>query len=180
MGTTERTYLKCMTIHGFKTFPTRRLIKFSEGINVLFGSHNTGKTNILDAINWGMNDKKADGNVIFSGTESIPAMDFAEVELTFCNVKSDAADVIVSRRLERDGESRLMDNRFINGEQISFSDFSKRTDSMGLKIKVLANINEILPAFSSFVPAVDKTTIFVFDNVDSDITPDYIQYSCRL
>ena len=87
-------------------------------------------------------------------------------------MKSDTADVIVSRRLERDEGGGLINNRFINGEELSFSDFSKRTDSMGLKIKVLANINEILPAFSSFVPAVDKTTIFVFDNVDSDITPD--------
>ena len=46
----NKPYLKSMDIHGFRSFPNQTHIDFSPKINAILGAHETGKTNILDAI----------------------------------------------------------------------------------------------------------------------------------
>ncbi len=44
--------LKRLTISGFKSFPKRTSITFSEGISAIVGPNGSGKSNIVDAIRW--------------------------------------------------------------------------------------------------------------------------------
>lgn len=86
--------LKKIEIYGFKSFADHTVIEIDENQNFvcIVGPNGCGKSNISDAIRWVLGEasaKQIRGNnmrdVIFSGTEKIKAMNFAEVTLFFDN-----------------------------------------------------------------------------------------------
>jgi chromosome segregation protein len=123
--------IKRIEICGFKSFVDRTAISFPDPITSIVGPNGCGKSNIVDAIRWVMGEQSAKHlrgrameDVIFSGSETRGPAGLAEVSLTFDarGMASDAApdgvpwgavapeDIVVTRRLHRDGESEYLLN----------------------------------------------------------------------
>lgn len=114
--------LKKIEIHGFKSFADKTELEFGKGVTCLVGPNGCGKSNVVDAIKWALGEQRPTalrgdqmGDVIFKGNGRRPAMGFAEVSLVFDNEEEnlpiDSAEVAISRRLYRNGDSEYLINR---------------------------------------------------------------------
>lgn len=114
--------LSKITLHGFKSFAKKVDLHFDGRITAVVGPNGCGKTNIVDAIRWGLGEQKpsvlrADRmeNVIFGGAQSSRPLGMAEVSVFFDNSKLilpiDYTEVVVTRRLYRSGESEYLLNK---------------------------------------------------------------------
>ena len=115
-------YLSKLEIFGFKSFAQKTEIKFNQGVTAIVGPNGCGKTNIVDAIRWGLGEQKSNTlrsdkmeNVIFNGTSNRKPMGMAEVSLTIENTKgilpTEYTDVTITRRIFRSGESEYLLNK---------------------------------------------------------------------
>lgn len=115
-------YLSKLEIIGFKSFAHRTLLKFDAGMTSIVGPNGCGKTNVVDAIRWALGEQKAGTlrsdvmeNVIFNGTRTRKPLGMAEVSLTIENTKgilpTEYAEVTITRRLFRSGESEYLLNK---------------------------------------------------------------------
>ena len=114
--------LKKLEIYGFKSFAQRTEVIFNGGITGIVGPNGSGKSNIGDAVKWVLgeqNPRELRGgsmqDVIFNGTEKRKKLAYAEVTLIFENddgaLKTNFAEVAVTRRLYRSGESEYYLNK---------------------------------------------------------------------
>jgi len=114
-------HLKKIEIQGFKSFPEYTLIEFDKGMTAIVGPNGSGKSNVTDAIRWVLGEQSVRTlrggkmeDVIFNGTQSRRAMNYAEVSITIDNsdgvLEIDYSEVQVSRRLYRSGESEFQIN----------------------------------------------------------------------
>jgi len=101
--------IKRLELQGFKTFPERTKILFNTGITIIIGPNGTGKSNIVEAIQWVLGGQRVRSvrgekteDAIFSGTVKRPAMGMADVTLVLRN--SDE-DMLINHRVFRSGES---------------------------------------------------------------------------
>ncbi len=115
-------YFKQIEMVGFKSFADRTVVKLEPGMTAIVGPNGCGKSNILDAIRWCLGEQSAKAlrgahmqDVIFNGSETRQATGMAEVSLTFDNSDSrlpvDFAEVQVTRRVYRSGESEYLINK---------------------------------------------------------------------
>src|SRR5579862_2742310 len=95
--------IKKLELVGFKSFVDRTVLHFDHDVLGIVGPNGCGKSNIVDAIRWCMGEQSAKhlrgrsmDDVIFSGSESRSANEFAEVTLTFEN--EDGGDVPIEYR----------------------------------------------------------------------------------
>jgi chromosome segregation protein len=123
--------IKRIDICGFKSFVDKTSISFPDPITSIVGPNGCGKSNVVDAIRWVMGEQSAKHlrgrameDVIFAGSESRGPAGFAEVSLTFDarGLGVDTApggvpwgmaapeDIVVTRRLYRDGDSEYLLN----------------------------------------------------------------------
>lgn len=124
----NRTFLKSIYIQGFRCFKNEIHIVFSPELNAILGPNKVGKTSILNAIRWCLSKNKPNVNDFFSGNEDNPAMDFAEVGLTFSKVAKQNSDITIKRRIEKSDESKIVDERFYNGKRTSCKELTKLQD----------------------------------------------------
>jgi len=117
--------LKKLEITGFKSFVDKSAIEFPTGISAVVGPNGCGKSNVIDALRWVMGEQsvkqlrgKSMEDVIFSGTHGRPPLNMAEVSLTLANDNGSApeelkdfAEIMITRRLYRSGESAYFINR---------------------------------------------------------------------
>ncbi|MBO7452282.1 MAG: chromosome segregation protein SMC [Clostridiales bacterium] len=114
-------FLKKLELQGFKSFPEYTLIEFDRGMTAVVGPNGSGKSNVTDAIRWVLGEQSVKSlrggkmeDVIFNGTQSRKAMNYAEVSMTLDN--SDHAldyefnEIQITRRLYRSGESEYQIN----------------------------------------------------------------------
>jgi chromosome segregation protein len=123
--------IKRIEICGFKSFVEKTSIAFPDPVTSIVGPNGCGKSNIVDAIRWVMGEQSAKHlrgrameDVIFAGSETRGPAGLAEVSLTFDarGLAADVApggvpwgaagpeDIVVTRRLYRDGESDYLLN----------------------------------------------------------------------
>lgn len=109
-------------MHGFKSFADPTAVNLDLGITAIVGPNGCGKSNILDALRWGLGEQSAKElrgshmqDVIFNGSGGRPATGMAEVALTFDNADGqlpiDFNEVEVMRRVYRSGESEYLLNK---------------------------------------------------------------------
>ncbi|MCC6729176.1 MAG: chromosome segregation protein SMC [Chthonomonadales bacterium] len=113
--------LKSLCLLGFKTFADRTEVGFADGMTAVVGPNGCGKSNIADALLWVTGEQNprllrgADSrDVIFAGTDRRKPVGMAEVRLTLDNSDQSLplrfAEVAISRRLFRSGESQYLLN----------------------------------------------------------------------
>ncbi|ULG75109.1 chromosome segregation protein SMC [Macrococcus brunensis] len=114
-------YLKTVEAYGFKSFADKTKVEFDQGLTAIIGPNGSGKSNITDAIRWVLGEQSAKSlrgarmeDVIFSGTETRQALNYAEVTLKLDNSERqiDADPQLnITRRLYRSGESEYFINQ---------------------------------------------------------------------
>ncbi|MFQ5579855.1 MAG: chromosome segregation protein SMC [Nitrospiria bacterium] len=117
--------LKSLEIFGFKTFFDKTILSFQPGMTAIVGPNGCGKSNLLDAILWVLGEQSPKNlrgermeDVIFNGTELRKPLGLAEVSLTFGDISNELpppyspyAEITISRRLYRSGESEYYINK---------------------------------------------------------------------
>ncbi len=117
--------IKRVEILGFKSFVDRVNLDFQSGVAGIVGPNGCGKSNIVDAIRWAMGEQNAKHlrgrameDVIFGGSESRKPHGMAEVNMVFGNEDGlapaafrDYAEIMVTRRLYRNGDSEYLINK---------------------------------------------------------------------
>ncbi|HEX2242888.1 MAG TPA: chromosome segregation protein SMC, partial [Gammaproteobacteria bacterium] len=117
--------LKRLEMVGFKSFADKTLVELNPGITAIVGPNGCGKSNIVDALRWAMGEQSARHlrghqmeDVVFAGSDSLPATGMAEVSLTFDNEDgrgpveyNSLSEIMVTRRLFRSGESEYAINK---------------------------------------------------------------------
>jgi chromosome segregation protein len=115
-------YLQSLEIIGFKSFAAKTVLNFHRGVTAVVGPNGCGKSNVLDAIRWVLGEQSAKAlrggemsDVIFSGTDSRPALGMAEVSMTFAECEKELGtewnEVRITRRVYRDGKSEYFINK---------------------------------------------------------------------
>ena len=111
-----------LEIYGFKSFAKRTEIVFPQNVTGIVGPNGSGKSNIGDAVRWVLGEQSAKtlrgasmSDVIFNGTQKRKPLSYCEVSLVFDNddhaLAMEAAEVMVTRRVYRNGESEYYLNR---------------------------------------------------------------------
>ena len=131
--------LKRLEMLGYKSFATRTVFGFDEGITAIVGPNGSGKSNIADAVRWVMGEQsyssmraKTTEDMIFAGSRSRTRLGMAEVLLVFDNSSGwlplDFAEVSVGRRAYRSGENEYL----LNGNKVRYRDILELFGGAGL------------------------------------------------
>jgi chromosome segregation protein len=117
--------LKRLEMIGFKSFAQRTVVEMNPGVTAVVGPNGCGKSNIVDALRWAMGEQSARHlrghqmeDVVFNGSDSLPATGMAEVSIVFDNEDgrgpaeyANFSEIMVTRRLFRSGESEYAINK---------------------------------------------------------------------
>jgi len=121
-------FLQKLEIQGFKSFAEKTTFLFPArdgdrcGITGVIGPNGSGKSNVADAVRWVLGEQslkllrsKRAEDVIFFGSGQKAQKGFCEVSLFFNNddhaIPLDFAEVVITRRLFRDGMSEYVLNK---------------------------------------------------------------------
>ena len=118
--------IKQLELKGFKSFRNRTVIRFGPGTSCIVGPNGCGKSNVIDAFLWVMGETapkhlrgSSMGDVIFAGTEKHPPAGIAEVSLVMERTEKQKSfpapyegfsEIMLTRRLDRDGKSDYLIN----------------------------------------------------------------------
>jgi chromosome segregation protein len=121
-----------LKLTGFKSFVEPAELRIEPGLTGVVGPNGCGKSNLLEAIRWVMGEgspKSLRGggmeDIIFAGTATRPARDFAEVSLLIERAGGDAdndedGESEVTRRIERGaGSAYRIDGRDVRQKDVS-------------------------------------------------------------
>lgn len=122
-------YLQKLEIQGFKSFAQKTTMEFTPGITAVVGPNGTGKSNVVEAVRWVLGEQsmkmlrgKKSEDVIFAGSDKRARMGFCQVDLFLNNddhqAPIDYNEIVISRRLYRDGEGEY----YINKNKIRLQD----------------------------------------------------------
>ena len=131
--------LSAIYIKGFKTFARPVRMPLEGGITSIVGPNGSGKSNITDAVLFALGEQSpgvlragAMSEVIFSGSETLPAASAAEVTLVLDNEEGRISlpyrEVSISRRISRSGETEYR----INGSRARLADVRTVAGEVGL------------------------------------------------
>ncbi len=142
-------YFRALEIQGFKSFPDKTTLTFDKDITAIVGPNGSGKSNISDAVRWVLGEQSSKSlrgtkmeDVIFGGTQKRPQLGFAEVSLVLDNsageLPVDTAEVMITRRYYRSGESEY----FINRQSARLRDINELFMDTGLGREGYSNIGQ--------------------------------------
>ncbi len=159
--------LRTLVVNGFKSFAETK-VDFPNGITAVVGPNGTGKSNIVDAILWTMGEQSPKSlrsermeDVIFNGTEQRKPMGMAEASLIFSDVTpqelepvsalveglEQTTDVMITRRLYRDGDSEYYFNKIsCRLKDIRGFLWNARAGTRGQSVIEQGNIEQLLSA----------------------------------
>lgn len=160
-------HLQSLIITGFKSFPEARL-EFPRGITAVVGPNGAGKSNIVDAMLWVLGEQSVKTlrsermeDVIFNGTETEKPLGMAEVSLVVGGVTpqeleavaglseefNGSSELMVTRRLFRDGESEYFINKIpCRLKDIRSVFLAARAGTKGHTVIEQGNMDQILNA----------------------------------
>ena len=122
--------IRRLKLSGFKSFVEPAELRIEQGLTGVVGPNGCGKSNLLEAIRWTMGESSPKSlrgggmdDVIFAGTSSRPARDFAEVSILVERDAGDdggASESEITRRIERGaGSAYRIDGRDVRAKDVS-------------------------------------------------------------
>ncbi|HFI0299097.1 TPA: chromosome segregation protein SMC [Streptococcus suis] len=122
-------YLKSIEMQGFKSFADKTKVVFDRGVTAVVGPNGSGKSNITESLRWALGESSAKSlrggkmpDVIFSGTESRKALNYASVVVTLDNstgfIANKQKEIKVERHIYRSGDSEYL----IDGQKVRIRD----------------------------------------------------------
>ncbi|HEM6180706.1 TPA: chromosome segregation protein SMC [Streptococcus suis] len=122
-------YLKSIEMQGFKSFADKTKVVFDRGVTAVVGPNGSGKSNITESLRWALGESSAKSlrggkmpDVIFSGTESRKALNYASVVVTLDNstgfIANKNKEIKVERHIYRSGDSEYL----IDGQKVRLRD----------------------------------------------------------
>jgi chromosome segregation protein len=141
--------LKKLDIHGFKSFVDKVTVTLPSRITAIVGPNGSGKSNICDAVQWVLGEQRASvlrgttmDDVIFNGSARRRPMGLAEVTLTLeargDHWKETGGEVVITRRVHRDGESDYL----LNGKRSRLKDIQEILMGTGLGVRAYSIIEQ--------------------------------------
>ena len=123
---------KKIDLNGFKSFFDKTSLFIEHGLTGIVGPNGCGKSNIVEAIRWGMGETSAKSmrgsgmeDVIFSGTSNKPSKNIAEVSISLSNENKDGPfqykeldEIEIRRKIEKDKGSKF----YINDKEVRAKD----------------------------------------------------------
>ena len=116
--------IKRLRLSGFKSFVDAADLRIEPGLTGIVGPNGCGKSNLLEALRWTMGETSARSlrgagmdDVIFAGTNTRPARDFAEVSML---IETAGEESEVVRRIERGaGSAYRIDGRDVRAKDVA-------------------------------------------------------------
>ncbi len=131
--------LKRLELYGYKSFASRTMFEFAEGVTAIVGPNGSGKSNVADAIRWVMGEQsfrslraQSSEDMIFAGSGRRARLGMAEAIVTLDNADGwlpiDYSEVTIGRRAHRSGENEYL----LNGQRVRYRDIVDMLESGGL------------------------------------------------
>ena len=131
--------LKRLEMFGYKSFASRTVFEFGEGMTAIVGPNGSGKSNIADAIRWVMGEQsprslraQSTQDMIFAGSRGRARLGMAEVLITLDNsdgwIPIPFSEVTVGRRADRSGVNEYL----LNGNRVRYRDLLEILGGAGL------------------------------------------------
>ena len=125
--------IRRLKLSGFKSFVEPAELRIEPGLTGIVGPNGCGKSNLLEAIRWAMGESSPKSlrgggmdDVIFAGTSSRPARDFAEVTLLLDRSSAESGgeggqnESEITRRIERGaGSAYRIDGSDVRAKDIA-------------------------------------------------------------
>ena len=116
--------IKRLRLSGFKSFVDAADLRIEPGLTGVVGPNGCGKSNLLEALRWTMGENSPKSmrgagmdDVIFAGTDTRPARDFAEVAI-LTEIQGNETEIV--RRIERGaGSAYRIDGRDVRAKDVS-------------------------------------------------------------
>jgi chromosome segregation protein len=159
--------LKSLELHGYKTFASRTLFEFAEGITAIVGPNGSGKSNFADSLRWVLGEQsnnllraKKTEDMIFSGSEHRTRAGMASVTITFDNVSGwlpvDFSEVAVTRRAYRDSHNEYL----LNGQTVRLKDINELLAQSGLSERTYTILGQGMVDASLALKADERRRLF--------------------
>ena len=150
--------VKKLKISGFKSFAHPTEILIEDGVTGIIGPNGCGKSNIFEAIRWVMGETSSKSlrsgamdDVIFNGTQNLPAKNFAEVSIelddfeeifkTFLQMKKKS----LFQELERGvGSFYKINNKDVRAKDVSILFYDSGSGPRSSSIISQGNIDQII------------------------------------
>ncbi len=121
-----------LSLQGFKTFASKTVFRFEQGITAIVGPNGSGKSNLADALRWVLGEQSYSAlrsrrteDVIFSGSSTRAPVGMAEVSLLLDNsdgyLPVDFPEVEITRRAYRSG----LNEYFLNRRKVRLQDIEE-------------------------------------------------------
>ena len=148
-----------LKITGFKSFAHPTEIEISDGVTGIVGPNGCGKSNIFESIRWVMGEissktlrSSSMDEVIFNGSENLPAKNYAEVSMELKKSKNNNdfkffkdEDLVVSRSIERGvGSFYKMNNKEVRARDVSVFFSDTGSGSRSSSVIGQGNIDQII------------------------------------
>ena len=150
-----------LRLNGFKSFVDPTDLIIADGLTGVVGPNGCGKSNLLEALRWVMGENRPTAmrgggmeDVIFAGTATRPARNFAEVSLQIDNSKrlapasfneSDLLDVV--RRITRDiGSAYKANSKDVRARDVQMLFADARTGAHSPALVRQGQISELINA----------------------------------
>lgn len=122
--------IKRLRLSGFKSFVDAADLRIEPGLTGIVGPNGCGKSNLLEALRWTMGETSARSlrgagmeDVIFAGTATRPAREFAEVSMLIERARAadgSVEETEVVRRIERGaGSAYRIDGRDVRAKDVA-------------------------------------------------------------
>jgi chromosome segregation protein len=159
--------LKSLELHGYKTFASRTVFEFAEGITAIVGPNGSGKSNIADALRWVLGEQsygllraKKTEDMIFAGSESRTRAGMAAASILFDNsddwLPVDFSEVSMGRRAYRDGRNDYV----LNSQRVRLRDINELLAQSGLSERTYTILGQGLVDASLALKADERRKLF--------------------
>jgi chromosome segregation protein len=159
--------LKSLELHGYKTFASRTVFEFAEGITAIVGPNGSGKSNIADALRWVLGEQsygllraKRTEDMIFAGSETRTRAGMASAFVLFDNSNNwlplDFSEVSMGRRAYRDGRNDYV----LNNQHVRLRDINELLAQSGLSERTYTILGQGLVDASLALKADERRKLF--------------------